>query len=434
MYTVPVLEAELHHAHARQTRMRQKLVDVVVYDAEIFGYERIGGMFLKHFGEELLTDALAPFSLFRCDRVRVYRPVCAERPEMVYAEHVVQFRHSVETSEPPSESVFAHLSVIVERIAPQLSVLAEIIGRNARDLCRSHVFVQFELRRISPYVRAVQADVHGHIAYQPYLLFRKHTPDLAPLGVEDILFENVITVSFGKLVFQFLFSGNGRSAVFFFPFPPRSSAVRVLYRHEQRVISQPRRTRFISVQRSAVAEICERAAQQRALGSAAKSVIDGVGIIVARFFGVLARYKSVADQPVRIDVHEIARKSAGAGIGRPPGTYGGHGQSLPVMESALDQKIRELFRFRAESAYAVFRRKGRDVEQYAATPVQHNFSSSPRSARAASARVKKSSTCSMNASSIANTVFLSEKRYLSSTLYWNTLAPFASRGPFLLFL
>lgn len=67
------------------------------------------------------------------------------------------------TPHPPFVAVSRHLFVIVERIAPKLSVGAEIVGRYAGNGGGPAVFSKLKKLLMRPTVGTVMGDEHGHI-------------------------------------------------------------------------------------------------------------------------------------------------------------------------------------------------------------------------------------------------------------------------------
>ena len=82
---------------------------------------------------------------------------------MVDAHDVHELQEARDALHPPGEAVFSHRVPIVKRVAPKLAVLAEIIGRHARDFFGAAVLAQGEKFRVRPDVGAVLREVQRHI-------------------------------------------------------------------------------------------------------------------------------------------------------------------------------------------------------------------------------------------------------------------------------
>ena len=83
---------------------------------------------------------------------------------MVKAHHIIALCSAANAVFPPLEAVRTHGIPIIERVAPELAVGAEIVRRDTGDGARLPVGVEAKLRRLRPDVRAVGRDVHGQVA------------------------------------------------------------------------------------------------------------------------------------------------------------------------------------------------------------------------------------------------------------------------------
>ena len=192
------VESELQHSHSGETRFFEIFNDLIVYDTEILRhYLRIFDA-LAHRFPELHSGSRSPFTLFRRFCVCGYRPVFAKTAEMIYAEDIVHFEVVDDTLRHPGVAVPFHRLVIVKRIAPELSVLREIIRRHSRDFGGFKVLIESEIRGVRPHVGRIVRYVYRHIS--EYLdaqgidvLF-----EFRPLRIEKVLLEFVIQYVGGK--------------------------------------------------------------------------------------------------------------------------------------------------------------------------------------------------------------------------------------------
>ena len=66
---------------------------------------------------------------------------------MIDPENIVQLLSTADPTDPPSVSVTLHLFKIIQRIAPELSVFAEIVRRNTGYFDRHVFFIQKKVFR-----------------------------------------------------------------------------------------------------------------------------------------------------------------------------------------------------------------------------------------------------------------------------------------------
>ena len=83
---------------------------------------------------------------------------------MVNAQNVAELGRTVNTANPPAVSVTAHGIIVVQGVAPKLTVFAEIIRRHACDLNGDIFLIQQEKLRACPHIGGVHGDIDGHIA------------------------------------------------------------------------------------------------------------------------------------------------------------------------------------------------------------------------------------------------------------------------------
>ena len=83
---------------------------------------------------------------------------------MVNADHIVELLRAADATDPPAVAVARHRFVVVERVAPELPVGAEAVGRDAGDLNGDVVFVQLEHLGLCPHVGGVHRHIDGQVA------------------------------------------------------------------------------------------------------------------------------------------------------------------------------------------------------------------------------------------------------------------------------
>ena len=162
-------EGEHQHLHARQAEARHQLAHVVRDDAEVLSDERqltAAALLAAEGFEHLSAERRPPAPVLRRLALRGNLPERREAAEMVYPRDGAVFQNMAQPRAPPGEAVAAHLLPSVERIAPALPRLAEIVRRHARDAARPAVRLEVEKFARGPYVRAVPRDVDRRVAHQ----------------------------------------------------------------------------------------------------------------------------------------------------------------------------------------------------------------------------------------------------------------------------
>jgi len=119
-------------------------------------------------------------------------PVIGKAAEMVDPNHVVELEGCAHPGLPPRETVGGMHIPTVERIAPKLAVLGEIIRRHTSDGQRpARTFIEFKKMRCRPGVRAVHGHEDWNVADDLQPPARGRCPYPAPLPEEQILGERV---------------------------------------------------------------------------------------------------------------------------------------------------------------------------------------------------------------------------------------------------
>ena len=83
---------------------------------------------------------------------------------MVDTYSIKEFQHEADALLPPGIAVLFHGVPIVEGVAPKLTVLTEIVGRNARNTCGKVLLIQLKQTLICPHVCTIVRHVDGNIA------------------------------------------------------------------------------------------------------------------------------------------------------------------------------------------------------------------------------------------------------------------------------
>ena len=155
------VESELKDFHSGEAGAFHKSAHLIGDNSKVLGDD--SAVEVKPV-EDFRADALHPPADF-CGRCTIRHGVVAfKRAEVVDADFVEELQLMQQSVMPPHKAVRLLFFPVVQRIAPQLPVGGEVIGRHAGDLFRAHIFVEPEYFGVRPDVRAVVRDVDGDIA------------------------------------------------------------------------------------------------------------------------------------------------------------------------------------------------------------------------------------------------------------------------------
>src|SRR6516164_8034499 len=90
-----------------------------------------------------------------------------EGPEMIQPNYIHVGQYGAYPVDPPRITSAAEGLPVVDRIAPQLSLSAEVIGWHTRHKARPTMFVEEKKFWVSPYVARIGRDEEGKVADQP---------------------------------------------------------------------------------------------------------------------------------------------------------------------------------------------------------------------------------------------------------------------------
>src|ERR1035441_6450766 len=155
-----------------------------------------------------------------------YFPISFEAAKVVQTDHIHHLERRSQSIDPPLVSSGLHVIPAINRISPELSVGAEIIGRNPGHLSGTAVGVEFKQVGIRPDVSAVMGHINWNIPHHPHAASLTITFQLGPLAKEFPLPE-------------FLELNLARIRLLRAPFGPSHLAVGILERHESGEIVKP---------------------------------------------------------------------------------------------------------------------------------------------------------------------------------------------------
>ena len=331
------IESTLQQLHAREARIFKELSDLRCRIAEVFRNEvEIREMILQRVYESN-TGTLDPAAAAGCCITVWDGEIALKSSEMIYADHIEQLSQSRYPADPPAKAVLFHHIPVVQRIAPELSVLSEQIRRYARDFLRQFLLIELEPVRFSPDFRGIQSYVYRDVPYYAYARFIRVSLEIIPLLIEQEL--NILK-HFHVFEEFFVPSGAGfrlmESYVFIRPLCPRAHVIVLLERHEKRVVREPLFFHDESAERVPVPRDtpCGSFSQQSKSVLVQFAVVHLVRIVSEiGCISFLLCKKSVFDEDLKIHVIRISGKRRKALIRRISVTDRTYRQHLPVLLS-----------------------------------------------------------------------------------------------------
>src|SRR5215467_14156197 len=118
----------------------------------------------RHSCKKVRSRALYPLS--GLGRRRAYRhvPRCCESAKVIEADCIHMIEQSTYSVDRPTIAAGAKPFPVVNRIAPQLSLRAEVVGGNAGNEPRPVIFVEKKQFRICPNIARIWRDKERQIA------------------------------------------------------------------------------------------------------------------------------------------------------------------------------------------------------------------------------------------------------------------------------
>ena len=366
------VERELEHLHAGEARILTQGDDLRRHEAEILGND----IQLRKRGfdrvDKALAGALAPAAGAGVLRAVRHRPVALQTAEVVDAHGVIELAGGAQAPDPPAVAVRAHAVPVVERVAPELAVGSEVVGRHAGDLRRAALIVELEVLALRPHVRAVKRNIDRHVADDPDALPADVRAQRIPLAEEQILRENAeADIVREKLLIpaQHVLAA-AETELLVLPLDPRPHTEVTLRGGIERIAAQP--AFVFTVERLYVPALALPAALAGAAQEAGSSGIERAVIrsrrVAAEGYGIdfLAREKAVIDKLLKVDEIRVPGKGRVGLVRRVAVAGWAERQDLPVFLSGFPEKVGKLSRFPAQRSDAVRRRERRDMQNNSA--------------------------------------------------------------------
>ena len=277
---------------------------------------------------------------------------------MVYPDDVVELLRALDAAYPPAVAVGLHVRPVVDGVAPELPVLAEVVGRHAGNAGGYVFLVQQKALRVCPDVRGVERDVDGQVAYYLYPQRVDVLAQLIPLLIEHVLYpgeEPHVRVKQRPVVLQA--RRLAEPDVLVRPERPGHHAEVPLERHEERVVGQP--AGVLLAESGYLARVPVPAARAGEAQDVEAVVVDLAVIdvhgVVAPVHGLYLRLgqQSVLDEHIEVYEIRVARIGRERGVGRVAVARRPQRQQLPGLLARRCEKICEFIGLLTEGTYAV---------------------------------------------------------------------------------
>ena len=321
--------------------------------------------------EELGARASDPLARLRRRGSRRHVPGRREGAEMIQPDHVHLGQQRAKAVDAPAISALAKRVPVVDGVAPELPVRAEVVGRHSGDDRRVVVGVEQEQLGVGPDVARVGRDEERQIADQPHApvmrVFARDVPPGPRAGTEQS--ERRRSGSPARAAPGQ--RGRGAPDQLDRPLEIAGAVVPGLQRAEQGVVVQPEPVGltelFIGgpeIRTGAGAEAAPRRLEQAEFERDDLLVFDGGRRKrVAR--AIRRLQQPVVDQGVRADQQLVAGERRQALIRRVAIPGRSQRQRLPPALPGLVEAVHPCERGRPEIADAVGGRQRRDVQQHA---------------------------------------------------------------------
>ena len=374
----PRVKGKLQHLHAGQAAVGQKPTHAVKQQAQILGHDGQFAQGILQCAEQRHAGALLPLALPGGEGVGGDGPVGVKGTEVVDAQQVVQAQRVAHPADPPGVAGFGLGVPVIQGVAPQLAVGAEIVRRAARHPAGAALAVHLKQAAARPGVGRVGRDVDGNVAEDLHAPLVGVGLQGLPLAAELELYKGPEAQLIGGPLLQGGQSLGLAGAQRGGPLQPVGHVVLLFGGHVQAVVLQPA---VVQKQKAVVfVRIGGLAAGHRALalphrvggpqqGIAAvvqRGVVHpaGVGAKVGAADQVMGEQPFV-HQPVQVDKIGVARKGRAALIGAVAIAGGAQRQHLPHGLPRLGQKIYKTVGFPAETADAIGPRQAGNGHKYA---------------------------------------------------------------------
>ena len=235
------IKGELQDLHAGKAETVAQGLDLGGDDAQVFGNDRQIPQRRTDGFEQASPRRGHPRAALRRPLFGRHLPGRLETAEMIDADTVEQCKCVAEAFDPPVEPLSFQRFPVVERVAPQLAGLAEVVGRYAGYGGRPPLVVQQKEIQVAPDIGRIIGHKDRDIADERHAPAGRICPQRLPL-TGKLPLQVFLDPDFGPQFTRGLLVGLSREERRFpGPFLPTFSLVRLFEGHEERKIVQPGR-------------------------------------------------------------------------------------------------------------------------------------------------------------------------------------------------
>src|SRR5262249_33925927 len=135
-------------------------------ETKILGNERKDAQLSLHRVEEVSARTWDPMPGSSRRHAARYMPGGREPTKMIQANHIYVREQRAYTIDAPAIASALHRVPVIDRVSPQLSLRAEVIGGHASHKLWSMLFIQQEQLGICPNIGRVRRNEKGQVADQ----------------------------------------------------------------------------------------------------------------------------------------------------------------------------------------------------------------------------------------------------------------------------
>src|SRR5213594_1830289 len=162
------IKGELKHAHSRKAKFVPECYHMRSDESQILGDERQAAQLSLDHLEEIRSWALSPMAGLSRPSPRRDVPRGAKSSKMVEPHQVHVSQQGFQPVQAPAVARATQRFPVIHRVAPKLSLGAEIVGRHAGHEARSEAVVELKPFGVGPNITGVQRHEERQIPNQAY--------------------------------------------------------------------------------------------------------------------------------------------------------------------------------------------------------------------------------------------------------------------------
>ena len=165
-------------------------------DPQVLGEERQRAQCFLYHAEEVGARARHPLAGLRRRRPGRYVPRRRESSEVIQTDRVDVSQQGAQAVDAPAVAARGKRVPVIDRIAPALSLRAEVVRRHTGDDARPALGIEQEQLRVGPHVARVRRDEEGQVADQAHAFRTRVGLQARPLtGQQELSKSNLLDLA-----------------------------------------------------------------------------------------------------------------------------------------------------------------------------------------------------------------------------------------------